>query len=54
MIGSFVVVSTAVGGAALSVDKLGLLAPYIGLATVILGLFGTMIFYVRRKARKAE
>jgi plastocyanin len=53
MVGNFVVVSTAVGGAPLAVDKLGLLAPYIGLATVIVGLFGTMLFYVR-KVRKAE
>jgi|SRR5438445_6814243 len=54
MLGSFVVVSTPVGGTALAVDKLGLVAPYIGFATVLMGLIGVTLFYVRREARKTE
>jgi len=54
MLGSFVVVSTPVGGAPLVVNKLGLLAPYIGFATVLMGLIGITLFHVRREARKTE
>jgi hypothetical protein len=54
MFGSFVVTSTPVGGTSLAVDKLGLVAPYIGFATVLMGLIGVTLFYVRREARKTE
>ena len=52
MFGSFVVTSTPVGGTSLAVDKLGLVAPYIGFATVLMGLIGVTLFYVRKEARK--
>ena len=54
MLGSFVVVSTPVGSTPLFVNKLGLLAPYIGFATVLMGLIGVTLFYIRREARKTE
>ncbi len=53
MIGSFVVVSSTVGGTTLPVDKLGILAPYIGIAG-IMGLIGAILLYVKRKARKTD
>jgi hypothetical protein len=54
MFGSFVVISTPVGGTSLAVDKLGLAAPYIGFATVLIGLIGATVLYVRREARKTD
>jgi len=53
MFGSFVVVSNTVGGTTLPVDKLGLLAPYIGMAG-IMGLIGAMLLYFKRSARKTK
>jgi len=54
MVGSFVVVSSTVGGTTLQVDKLGLLAPYLGIAAAIIGLIGATIFYSRRKTGGAK
>ncbi len=53
MFGSFVVVSNTVGGTTLPVDKLGILAPYIGIAGII-GLIGAMLLYLKRSARKTQ
>jgi hypothetical protein len=46
----------SVGGTEVPVDKLGLLAPYIGLASIILGLAAVAILYTKRVrlARKDE
>jgi hypothetical protein len=45
----------SVGGVVISVDKFGLLAPYIGLAsTILVGAVATAIYVKRGKRRKEK
>ena len=50
MHGSFIVTpDTSVGGVAVSVDKLGLLAPFVSSAIAILGTMATALVYLHRR-----
>lgn len=55
MHGSFIVnPDTSVGGVAGSVDKFGLLAPYVSSAIAILGAMATALFYVHRRNSQSK
>jgi hypothetical protein len=49
----YVTTSKPVGGISIPVDKLELLAPYIGL-TILLAVVATTVVYVKRKKRSTE
>jgi hypothetical protein len=47
-------ITTIVGGIVVPIDKLGLLAPYIGLASTILAATVASTVYVKRIKRRKE